>query len=144
MLCSLYSVFILPTVTLQLPWLRVFRAFSSDVRPMPGYNSQRRGTARTLPSSLLTVLFYLLFVCKWLLYYCHRVSTQLQLINVSVSISIWCSIEPVCYKVPHCTVDSNALPDTSQRTLFPAYNYREKMNTELFFYFDCQATDKEF
>jgi hypothetical protein len=27
--------------------LRVFRAFSSVVRQMPGYNSQRRGTTRT-------------------------------------------------------------------------------------------------
>jgi hypothetical protein len=28
----------------------VFRAFSSIVRQMPGYTSQRRGTARTLPN----------------------------------------------------------------------------------------------
>jgi len=26
-----------------------------------------------------TVLFYVLFVCKYVLYYCHRVVTQLQL-----------------------------------------------------------------
>jgi len=38
------------TGTLQLSSLRFFRAFSSFVRQMPGYNSQRRGTARTLPS----------------------------------------------------------------------------------------------
>jgi hypothetical protein len=48
MLCSVYSVFIVPTGILRLPWLRISRAFSSDVRQMPGYNLQRRGTARTI------------------------------------------------------------------------------------------------
>jgi len=33
------------------------------------------------------VLFYVLFVCKCVLYYCHRVSTQLQL-NISYHIII--------------------------------------------------------
>jgi hypothetical protein len=50
MFCSVYSVFIVPTGTLRLPWLRFFRGFSSVVRQMAGYNSQRRGTVRTLPS----------------------------------------------------------------------------------------------
>ena len=40
--------------------LRIFRAFSSVVRQMPGYNSQRRGTDRNLPK--IFVLFYVLFV----------------------------------------------------------------------------------
>jgi hypothetical protein len=61
-ICSIYSVFIVPPGTLQLPWLRFVRAFSSVVRQMPGYNSQREGTARTLPK--LIVLFYVLFLCK--------------------------------------------------------------------------------
>ena len=38
------------TSTLRLPCLRFFRSFSSVVRQMQGYNSQRRGTARTLPN----------------------------------------------------------------------------------------------
>jgi hypothetical protein len=51
MLCSVHTVFILPTGVLRLPWLSFFsRAFSSVVKQMPGYTSQRRGTVRTLPN----------------------------------------------------------------------------------------------
>jgi hypothetical protein len=37
---------------------------------------------------LLLVLFYALFVCKCVPYYCHWVSTQLQLTNISYIINI--------------------------------------------------------
>ena len=33
------------------------------------------------------VLFYVLFACKCVLYYCHRVLTQLQLTNISLYFS---------------------------------------------------------
>jgi len=45
-------IFIVPGGTPRLPWLRFFRGFSSVVRQIPGYNPQRRGTARTLPKFL--------------------------------------------------------------------------------------------
>ena len=108
MFCSIYSVFIVPNGTLQLSTLRFFRAFSSVVRQMPGYNWQRQVTAHTLLNEvvncvvlvvncvvlllivlflLLIVLFYVLFACKCVLYYCHRVPTQLQLTNISYRMS---------------------------------------------------------
>jgi heme/copper-type cytochrome/quinol oxidase subunit 3 len=88
MFCSAYSVFIVPTGTLRLPWLRFFRAFSSVVRQMPVYNSQRRAQQALFPDRLLTVLFCVLFVCKCVQYYCHQVATQLQLTNISYHVYI--------------------------------------------------------
>jgi hypothetical protein len=36
--------------------------------------------------SVFIVSFYVFFVCKCVLYYCHRVATQLQLTNISCHI----------------------------------------------------------
>jgi len=36
---------------------------------------------------IVFVLFYVLFVCKCVVYYCHRVLTQLQLTNISYLIT---------------------------------------------------------
>jgi len=78
-----------------LPWLRFFRAVSAVVSQMPGWNRQRRGTARTLPNVCVVlcivcfVSFSVLFVCKCVLYVCHRVATQLQL-NISYHIIFVC------------------------------------------------------
>jgi hypothetical protein len=73
----------------RLPWLRFFRAFSSVVRQMPAYNLPSRGTARTLPKFLCCSMycsFCVLFVCKCVLYNCHRLATQMQLTNISYHI----------------------------------------------------------
>jgi len=69
---------------------------------MPGQNSQKRGTPALFQIScylrfffllfvllyvlLVFVLFCVLFVCKCVLYYYHRVLTQLQLTNISYHI----------------------------------------------------------
>jgi hypothetical protein len=45
MLCLLFANWHSPATLTE-----VFRAFSSVVRQMPGYTSQRRGTVRTLPN----------------------------------------------------------------------------------------------
>ena len=47
------------TLSEVLPWLRFFRAFSSVVRQIPGYDEPRRGTARTLPKLLCCSMYYL-------------------------------------------------------------------------------------
>jgi len=54
---------------------------------MPGHNSQRRFTALILPK--LIALFCELFVCNCVLYYCHRVTTQLHLTKTCIYIYIY-------------------------------------------------------
>jgi hypothetical protein len=102
----LLYVYVSWSCTLRLPWLRIFRAISSVVRQMPGYNLQIWGTAGARFQNFCVVLcivcfvsFCVLFVCKCVLYYCHRVATQLQLTNIS-NIKKCLSVCPcVCMKI---------------------------------------------
>jgi hypothetical protein len=45
------------------------------------------------------VLFYVLSVCKCVLYYCHRLTTQLQLTNISYHISYYHSLRFLQYNL---------------------------------------------
>jgi len=47
------------------------------------------------------VLFYVLFVCRCVLYYCHRVSTQLQLTNISAYIPCMCLYNIIVKTIIH-------------------------------------------
>jgi len=82
-------IFIVPAGTLRLPWLRFLHAFSSVVRQMPRVKCSKMGHGRALPNCCVVlcivcfVSFCVLFVCKFVLYYCHRVATQLRLTNIS-------------------------------------------------------------
>jgi hypothetical protein len=97
--------------------------FPTVIRQIPGYNSQRWGTARTLPK--LFVLFYVLFVCKCELYYCHRVATQFQWTNISIQRSL----NPNCRSMtaPRPVLSpSSILPTPSSHCAFnPARKYSE-------------------
>ena len=78
----------MPAGTLRLPWLSFFRAFSSVVRQIPGYNSQTRDTARTLPN--IFALFYVLFVlCRSV--YC-------------LCVNVYCTTATGCQ--PNCSLTS--------------------------------------
>jgi hypothetical protein len=70
-----------------LPWLRFFRVFSSIVRQMSGKTRKDGARFALLHISCYFVLFSCYLCCSMYCLcvnvYCHRVTTQLQLINIS-------------------------------------------------------------
>ena len=102
------------TVNLQLPWLRFLHAFSSVLRQMPGYNWQRRGTARTL----------LNYLCRSMYCLC---------VNVYCSAATGCQnncINPLTPKDPY---SGRTAQLTSKR--FILYIYSTYIGTEYFKHF---------
>jgi hypothetical protein len=65
-----YHYVFLLYVYVWLPWLRFNRAFYSVVRQMPGYNPQRRGTARTLPNFCAVLCIVCVFLCIFCVVLC--------------------------------------------------------------------------
>ena len=104
MYCSVYSVFIVPTGTLRLPRLWIFRAFSSVVRQMPGYKSQRRGTVRTLPNQ--AIIFTRLLHRQFQFDHCgfeSQKAFQPKLLIMLLCVFYVCKCVVYC-TVPYCTV----------------------------------------
>jgi hypothetical protein len=93
--------------------MRFFYAFSSVVRQMPGYNQQRRGTARTLPNFcvvLCVVCVVLCIVCVVLCIVC----VVLCIVCVVLCIVCFVSFSAVfvCVYV-YCTTATGWLPNCS-------------------------------
>jgi hypothetical protein len=135
-----------PTGILRLPWLRVFREFSSVVRQMPGHISQRRGPHSSYLVNCVVLgivcvdCVVLCIVCKYVLYcttatgwqpnmyctvlyYCQRVATQYVL---------YCTVllppggNPLC-TVLYCTTDTGWQPNMYCTVLY----YCHRVATQL-------------
>jgi hypothetical protein len=81
----LWLRFFLPSLRFFLTLTEVFPCFFLSCKANVRVKLAKTGHG-PLSSKLLFVLFYVLFVCKCVLYYCHWVSSQLQLTNISYHI----------------------------------------------------------
>jgi hypothetical protein len=65
------------------------------------------------------VLFYVLFVCKYVLYYCHRLSTQLQLTKY-INNGVWVVKHFLTYKIFNETLQNFRLSSEAHLGRFPS------------------------
>jgi len=97
MLCCVYSVSIPATLTEVFPCFFLSCKANSRLKlAKTGHGPHSSKLVVIFVVLLLFVLFYVLFECKCVLYYCHRVSTQLQL-NVSYHIIFRLNIQECIY-----------------------------------------------
>jgi hypothetical protein len=106
-----------------LPYLRFYHPFSSGVRQIPGYNSQRQGTART--SQILLSLYYVysLRVNVW----CKKINLHPENSNIhpyhciityslhydvaTGCVNVWCTVATGCQPNVWCTVATGCQPN---------------------------------
>jgi hypothetical protein len=89
-ICILYSEFFLNLTEVFLTLTEVFLCFFLSCKAnarvkltKTGHDPHSSTLIVICVVRMLFVLFYVLFVCKCVLYYCHQVATQLQLANLS-------------------------------------------------------------
>ena len=113
---------------------RFFRAFSSAVRQMPGYNQPRRGTIRTIPNCCIV---YLLFVlCRSV--YCLGVNGPPIAVNKYINIPQKSETSRMAIQKPQITQLCDLLNTLSEDL------YIINKVTNIFFLWYCRLVVSEF
>jgi len=94
-LCILIVCLCMATLTEVFPCF--FLSCKANARVKPA----KTGTARTLPNFCVVLCIVFVYMC---MYYCHRLASQLQLTNISISYLQWFA---VC-RIPYVTFSVTA------------------------------------